>query len=229
MCNSLIIIFESNTRAIMKIILNLFCIFFSTMLYGQINLNQGLVAYYPFSGNSNDMSGNGNNPSFNNATLTADQFGNANSAYYFDGATNYIQIPNSSTLQTSQITLSAWVKPSGFNNAICHGNRILSKGIQSPGNTDNAYFLGFEDWSYTNHQNCNGTPPDTLHETFSAEGFNLATPFIVKDKWIHYFLKTVVNNPFQHPGTYLHFIDSILGTRLFLSAQKLKHAMVKRG
>src|SRR4030095_11899392 len=48
-----------------------------------------LVAYYPLSGNANDKSGHHNNPSFNNATLTADRFGNANSAYSFDGNGQY--------------------------------------------------------------------------------------------------------------------------------------------
>ena len=60
----------------------------------QVNLANGLIAYYPFSGNANDASGNGNNAVFNNATLTTDRFGNPNSAYYFDGVSNYIQIPD---------------------------------------------------------------------------------------------------------------------------------------
>jgi len=68
---------------------------FSNSLFAQVNLNQGLVAYYPFSGNANDQSGNNNNnPGFNNATLTTDRFGNPNSAYSFNGIDNYIQIPN---------------------------------------------------------------------------------------------------------------------------------------
>jgi hypothetical protein len=36
--------------------------------FSQVNLNNGLVAYYPFNGNANDASGNGNNATFNNAT-----------------------------------------------------------------------------------------------------------------------------------------------------------------
>ena len=45
------------------------------------NLQNGLVAYYPFCGNANDISGNGNNGIVNGATLTTDRFGNSNSAY----------------------------------------------------------------------------------------------------------------------------------------------------
>jgi hypothetical protein len=43
----------------------------------------GLVGYWPFNGNANDESGNGNNGTVNGATLTTDRFGNANSSYSF--------------------------------------------------------------------------------------------------------------------------------------------------
>ena len=57
------------------------------------NLQNGLVGYWPFCGNANDESGNGNNGTVNGATLTNDMFGNANSAYSFDGTSSYINIP----------------------------------------------------------------------------------------------------------------------------------------
>ena len=46
----------------------------------------GLVGYWPFNGNANDESGNGNNGTVNGATLTSDRFGNANGAYSFNGS-----------------------------------------------------------------------------------------------------------------------------------------------
>jgi len=49
------------------------------------DLNDGLVAYYPFDGNANDESGNGNEGDVDGATLTVDRFGNTDSAYRFDG------------------------------------------------------------------------------------------------------------------------------------------------
>lgn len=52
-----------------------------------VDLNAGLVASYPFNGNTNDESGNGHNGIVHGATLTADRFGSANRAYYFN-ATN---------------------------------------------------------------------------------------------------------------------------------------------
>ncbi len=45
-------------------------------------LNNGLVGYWPFNGNANDESGNGNNGTVNGATLRADRSGTLSSAYY---------------------------------------------------------------------------------------------------------------------------------------------------
>ena len=68
--------------------------------------SQCIVAEYPFNGNANDESGNGNNGTVNGATLTVDRFGNSNSAYYFDG-TNYI---TATDLYSQSFTVNLWVK-----------------------------------------------------------------------------------------------------------------------
>ena len=52
----------------------------------------GLVGWWPFNGNANDESGNGNNGTVNGASLTIDRFGNNNSAFYFNGINNYISL-----------------------------------------------------------------------------------------------------------------------------------------
>ena len=43
----------------------------------------GLVGWWPFNGNANDESGNGNNGTVNGATLSTDRNGYVNSAYSF--------------------------------------------------------------------------------------------------------------------------------------------------
>ena len=75
------------------------------------HLYDGLIAYYPFSGNANDASGNNNNGTVYGATLTIDRFGNPNSAYSFDGVDDYISIPNDPIQQiiTNQISVSVWI------------------------------------------------------------------------------------------------------------------------
>ncbi len=69
------------------------------------NLYAGLVAFYPFNGNANDASGNGNNGTVNGATLTQDRFGASGMAYQFDGISNLItcnvaNIPTGATPRT---------------------------------------------------------------------------------------------------------------------------------
>ncbi len=76
------------------------------------DLSTGLVAHYPFNGNANDESGNGNHGAVNGATLTVDRNGIANSAYSFDGANDYMDIVESASLDdlTDEISIVCWIK-----------------------------------------------------------------------------------------------------------------------
>jgi hypothetical protein len=70
----------------------------------------GLIAHYTFSGNANDETTNANHGQVFGATLVEDRFGTANSAYEFDGVDNYILVPQSTSLNTSDyVTLSFWL------------------------------------------------------------------------------------------------------------------------
>jgi gliding motility-associated-like protein len=170
-----------------KLLLSLSFSVYLSFCFSQVNLNAGLVAYYPFNGNANDASGNGNNPIFNNATLTNDRFGNPNGAYYFNGVDNYIEIPNSPSLNPTQISLVAIVKPEGFYYGPCHGNAILNKGDDN--NIQSSYLLRFDDNFYTNGQNCTNANIDSLHQNFYGDyGANAVSippyiPYVVKDAW----------------------------------------------
>ena len=82
----------------------------ATSAHAQSFLTNGLVAYYPFNGNANDATANGNNGIVQGATLTTNRFGAPNSAYAFNGVQNRIQIPETIFSATnSQITISMWV------------------------------------------------------------------------------------------------------------------------
>jgi hypothetical protein len=80
----------------------------------------GLVAYYPFSGNADDMSGNSYNGTTYNVTLAPDRFNVPNSAYSFSGSlSSYINTETSPNLSFSnEVTLAAWVKGTGTYNDI---------------------------------------------------------------------------------------------------------------
>ena len=54
----------------------------------------GLVGWWPFNGNANDESGNGNNGTVNGATLTTDRFNSLNAAYHLDGNGDNIYVAN---------------------------------------------------------------------------------------------------------------------------------------
>ncbi len=104
----------------------LFVIAISTAHAGSCDIvRNGLVACYPFNGNANDESGNGNNGTVNGATLTADRSGTPNSAYSFDGIGNYIEVQDSNVLHlTNAFTISVWIKQYG---ATILGYRIVDK------------------------------------------------------------------------------------------------------
>lgn len=75
----------------------------------------GLVAWYPFNGNADDESGNGNNGTINGAILTKDRFDKNNSAYSFNGTSDYINIGNN-IKPDFPLTVSVWIKANEFVN-----------------------------------------------------------------------------------------------------------------
>ena len=77
--------------------------------------SNGLVGWWPFNGNANDESGNGNNGTVNGATLTTDKFGNIGKAYSFDGVNDFIQVASTGFPSGNQSrTLSVWFKVSQY-------------------------------------------------------------------------------------------------------------------
>ena len=88
----------------------------------------GLVGWWPFAGNANDESGNGNNGLVNGATLTSDRFGNSNQAYNFDGIQNNIGIGNNFTF--SSFSISSWVNPS-LNSSFCDPCHVVVSKINN--------------------------------------------------------------------------------------------------
>jgi hypothetical protein len=80
----------------------------------------GLCAWFPFTGNANDSSGHGHNGTVYGATMTSGRYGVANTAYYFNGTSNYIYVPpgtpggDMSTDITSSLTISAWAKSRNY-------------------------------------------------------------------------------------------------------------------
>ena len=78
----------------------------------EYGVDPSLISYYPFSGNANDESGNGNDGIVVGAVLTSDRFENENSAYSFDGIDDYITSPITKP-ENQAFTVNVWAKGSG--------------------------------------------------------------------------------------------------------------------
>jgi len=73
---------------------------------------EGLVAFYPFSGNADDATSFQNNGTVDGPVLVEDRFGNSEAAYSFDGVDDIIRIPNANQLFLNEnFTLSTWILP----------------------------------------------------------------------------------------------------------------------
>ncbi len=112
----------------------------------------GLVGWWPFNGNANDESINGNNGIVNGATLTNDRFGISNSSYNFNGINNFIQIqPNTSlTSLNGAISICAWVYCEGTTQISSYSNQDL-QGIFGPSSylvNDGGFLFRLADDSY---------------------------------------------------------------------------------
>lgn len=161
-------------------ILLLFCSLIQPGI-AQVNLDQGLLAHYPFSGNVLDFSGNSNNGTVYGPTLTAGRDGLPNTAFRFNGTSDYIQVDDSPGLTAPLMTLCAIIKPEGFYTGQCQGNVIFWKGQNFvPGN----YGLHFSDGA--NNPNCNtiDTEVETFYSHFSDNnGGGFYTPYVALDRW----------------------------------------------
>ncbi|MBO73934.1 MAG: hypothetical protein CMD33_01525, partial [Flavobacteriales bacterium] len=84
----------------------------------------GLVAWYPFNGNANDESGNGNDGVATSVESAADRFGVSDAAFYFSGSgcTPRVDIDMNTTSITEGISISIWINRQGNG---CIGPRIF--------------------------------------------------------------------------------------------------------
>lgn len=104
------------------------------------NESSGLVASYPFNGNTNDSSGNFNDGIIHNGIYDKDRYGNDQSSMYFDGVDSYVEGMNPGNnlpVGNSPRTFCAWV-----NNIEYHqwGSNIFHYGTAQAAPT-NFHFL----------------------------------------------------------------------------------------
>jgi len=97
------------------------------------NLEESLVAYYPFDWNANDESGNGNHGTVHGASWATGIIGGA---LDFDGIDDYVIVSDDDTLDLSDgLTIAAWIQ--SYSNS--WGRVIVSKWNDNSG--DHSYHL----------------------------------------------------------------------------------------
>lgn len=111
------------------LLLTVLSCFFIVNAFSQVNLNQGLIGYFPFNGDASDRSGYNNNPTNNSGTLAADRFGNANQAYWFNGTNNSMTIPGAAGLNTATaMSVALYFNPENTNLATLVGKIDYTNG-----------------------------------------------------------------------------------------------------
>jgi hypothetical protein len=149
-------------------------------------LTTGLVGYYPFSGNANDASGNGHDAVVHSATLTADRFSSANSAYSFDGtSSSYMEVVDGTGLDlTSTLSISLLINPG--NTPMPGGTVLLDKGTGTGG------------WVVQAITSANNIAFN--YNTPSSAGFSTCSVQLISNTWNHY----VVTKNSTHFQCYLN-------------------------
>ena len=163
-------------------------------LFAQVNLDSGLVAFYPFQGNANDESGNGNNGTVMGAIPTTDRFGIDSAAYEFDGSSSYITIESSPSLESpdSELTQASWIyiyswslvgsefgpitmKTNAYANSFQYRLCVLPNGINTAINNFSNYVvapdtLNFDEWYFILTTLKNDTVKTYVNGEFIGEG-----------------------------------------------------------
>ena len=134
----------------------------------------GLVAAYEFSGNADDVSGNGHDGTVVGATLTLDRFGNTNAAYRFNGSDDRIVMNPIFGGTQDPFTLAAWVRTESAGGISLYGE--------------------FQSWGSTRNYVTTSAGPSITLDNYpplsGSIGFNLdaSDPSLYDNVWIHFAL-----------------------------------------
>jgi hypothetical protein len=134
----------------------------------EFNLNNGLVAFYPFSGNAGDSSGNQYHATVKGAILTENRFGIPDKAYEFDGINSRIEIPVfSAEAINKEFTFSMWV----FNKPTNDAQSFFLR--QGPNGVSKTWILKYS----------NQTSIQVYNENSYYGSFN--SPNLKENEWYH--------------------------------------------
>ena len=141
----------------------------TTVLVKNFNATTGnLVAYYPFTGNYNDLSGNQLHGVPSGTVIVADRNGVPDGACYFNGGAQNVEVPNSPKLNFQDaITLSCW-----FNAARLSDKETF---LLSHGSWQNRWKVSFTPDKYMRW---------TVNTAITIADLDAPTPFVI-DSFYH--------------------------------------------
>ncbi len=101
-------------------------------------MRDGLIAHYPFDGDANDASGNGNHGTVQgNLKYVVGKIGQA---IQLNGKDTYIDVGDKADAMSNSFTLSAWIKTDNYNQYA----KVVNKGQTNSGTPENSgYSLRF--------------------------------------------------------------------------------------
>jgi hypothetical protein len=167
-------------------------------------IKQGLLAYYTFSGNAKDASGNANDGVVNGAKLVTDRHGNASSAYSFADATgsNNISI---NTLHTNLVaySVSGWFQKAS--NSVNNGGTIFAGDHPASGPGDLNFAIAPTNSAEWNAKNQTNISVGITTETVTNKSANYS------DGVWHSFVVTFnLNTSSLAPANFQMYIDGAL-------------------
>jgi hypothetical protein len=137
----------------------------------------GLVGWWPFNGNANDESGNGNDGIVNGATLDEDRNGNSNSAYEFNGISSKINFISPINFNNSSFTISLFCRAFNFGGSQIDGYSYVFGSPLTQGTGDQGFRFG------TN--STLNTFTATIGDFANNDYFIQGEPGLVDSSWYH--------------------------------------------
>ncbi len=115
-----------------------------------------LVAYYPFNGNADDESGNLNHGSVSGGVLSADYRESFGNSYYFGGAGDLINLPDSLIYNHTKLSLGLWFKTT--DGGVMFGYQSTDYPFFPPPQYVPALYVGVDGKAYAEFWNGDDTP-----------------------------------------------------------------------
>ncbi|MCX7834832.1 MAG: choice-of-anchor D domain-containing protein [bacterium] len=182
-------------RLYKKLLLHLFTLFL-IFLFPLISFAQptsGLLAYYPFTGNANDASGNNVHLTIDGPSISNDRYAFSNRCYYFDSVDKMYATVGSS-FSVSNLTIAFWIQPTGPG---VSNPRIVKVG--TPGGAGNYYEVSLIG---------TGSPRSLTFNAIGSSSFQLTTggpwqhvAITYDGSYVRYYLNGSLSNSVAYSGT----------------------------